>query len=123
MSRSSAGESESIAPVSATARPHRQGLLGLPVRVSVKTASDPSAIDPDSDAIVTTGKSSAPGSSLLIWPRASTTDRDSPSPPRVIMRAAPVGLGDTVFAQVLKLVPRHEFESLARKHKSGTDGP
>ena len=26
---------------------------------------------------------------------------------------------DTVFAQVLKLVPRHEFESLARKHKSG----
>ena len=25
----------------------------------------------------------------------------------------------TVFAQVLKLVPRHEFESLARKHKSG----
>ena len=26
---------------------------------------------------------------------------------------------NTVFAQVLKLVPRHEFESLARKHKSG----
>ena len=26
---------------------------------------------------------------------------------------------DTVFAQVLKLVPRQEFESLARKHKSG----
>ena len=26
---------------------------------------------------------------------------------------------DTVFGQVLKLVPRHEFESLARKHKSG----
>ena len=26
---------------------------------------------------------------------------------------------DTVFAQVLKFVPRHEFESLARKHKSG----
>ena len=26
---------------------------------------------------------------------------------------------NTVLAQVLKLVPRHEFESLARKHKSG----
>ena len=26
---------------------------------------------------------------------------------------------NTVFAQVLKLVPRHQFESLARKHKSG----
>ena len=26
---------------------------------------------------------------------------------------------NTVFAQVLKLVPRHEFETLARKHKSG----
>ena len=26
---------------------------------------------------------------------------------------------NTVFAQVLKLVPRHEFESLARKHTSG----
>ena len=31
----------------------------------------------------------------------------------------PVAHNDTVFAQVLKLVPRHEFESLARKHKSG----
>ena len=26
---------------------------------------------------------------------------------------------NTVFAQVLKLVPRHQFESLARKHESG----
>ena len=26
---------------------------------------------------------------------------------------------NTAFAQVLKLVPRHEFESLARKHRSG----
>ena len=31
----------------------------------------------------------------------------------------PVAHNDTVFAQVLKLVPRQEFESLARKHKSG----
>ena len=31
----------------------------------------------------------------------------------------PVAHNDTVFAQVLKLVPRHEFERLARKHKSG----
>ena len=31
----------------------------------------------------------------------------------------PVAHNGTVFAQVLKLVPRHEFESLARKHKSG----
>ena len=30
-----------------------------------------------------------------------------------------VAHNNTVFAQVLKLVPRHEFESLARKHKSG----
>ena len=26
---------------------------------------------------------------------------------------------NTVFAQVLKLVPRHQFEKLVRKHKSG----
>ena len=31
----------------------------------------------------------------------------------------PVAHNNTVFAQVLKLVPRHQFESLARKHKSG----
>ena len=31
----------------------------------------------------------------------------------------PVAHNNTVLAQVLKLVPRHEFESLARKHKSG----
>ena len=31
----------------------------------------------------------------------------------------PVAHNNTVFAQVLKLVPRHEFESLARRHKSG----
>ena len=31
----------------------------------------------------------------------------------------PVAHNNTVFAQVLKLVPRHEFESLARKHRSG----
>ena len=35
----------------------------------------------------------------------------------------PVAHNDTVFAQVLKLVPRHEFESLARKHKSGRMSP
>lgn len=26
---------------------------------------------------------------------------------------------DTVFAQLLKLIPRHEFESLANKHHQG----
>ena len=26
---------------------------------------------------------------------------------------------NTIFAQILKLVPRHEFEHLARKHQSG----
>jgi len=26
---------------------------------------------------------------------------------------------NTVFSQVLKLIPRHEFESLARKHHQG----
>ena len=34
-------------------------------------------------------------------------------------RTKPVAHNNTAFAQVLKLVPRHEFESLARKHKSG----
>ena len=42
-----------------------------------------------------------------------------PEPTENTEGTKPVAHNDTVFAQVLKLVPRHEFESLARKHKSG----
>ena len=90
-------ESASIAPVSATARVTVRASSVFPVRVSLNTASEPSATEPDSAVIVTSDTSSelglSPGSSLRIVMLSVSVSTNVVTPPcSKRIRAAPDGL-------------------------------